>query len=513
MKRSSLLCLILVAFWAGACSGGGGTTVTTPPPNNGFSNNSLDGQYAFSMSGTDASTGSEVPFARVGSFIANGEGGITGGVEDVNLILGGGGANELGFTGGSYTVNSDGRGTLSLIDSTGTLTFSIALTSSSSGYLVDMPTDGLSAGNGSFVKQNPNDFLLSAFSGSYAFDFSGVDPQENPESIVGQLVSNGNLGLSGIADDNDGAQINGGMAGGAAISGNYNYATIASDLTNFGRGQITIGGITGVFYVVGPSQIKFMETSSGGTLAGDAFVQSNIPTTAAAISGGFVYVMGGSDTSGPFVRGGKISSSGGNLSSILVDTNNAGMQNSSTASTGTYTIDPAGTGRGTITFSASGLKDPFTYVFYMVSPTQAYIQDQSQGIVEDGSLLAQGSGTITDSSLAGAYALNWSGVLSTSSGSGEEDVIGETTLTSGSFTGNTDLNEFASGKQFTDVSVTGALTLSSDPTGHDTFKLTFQTNPSTSAVAFAYVANNNTVLLMTTQSTRIAAGVMTPQTP
>jgi hypothetical protein len=40
------------------------------------------------------------------------------------------------------------------------------------------------------------------------------------------------------------------------------------------------------------------------------------------------------------------------------------------------------------------------------------------------------------------------------------------------------------------------------------------TNPANNGItAFAYVANNNTILLMTTQTVRFAAGVMTPQAP
>jgi hypothetical protein len=518
MKRAWALCVTLAALWAGACNSGSGTTVTPPPPNNGFSNNSLVGQYAFSMSGTVTTTNGVVPFARVGSFTANGEGGIATGVEDVNLNLGQQGSNELGFTGGSYSINTDGRGTLSLIDSTGTLTFSVTMTSTSSGYLVNMPTDGQSAGSGSFVKQNPASFLLTAFSGSYAFDFSGADAQSNPESAVGQLVSIGNQVLSGFADDNDAGTTNGVINSGtpgtaATISGNYGLPTIASDLTNFGRGQFTIGTLSGVFYIVGPNQIKFMETTSGGTLAGDALLQSSIPTTAAGISGGFVYVMGGAGSGGPLTRGGKFSASNGALSSIIVDNNNSGESISLSPTSGTYTVDPSGNGRGTVTFSASGFKDPFTYVFYLISPTQAVIQDQSTGIVEDGSMLAQGSGTISNTSLAGNYAINWSGFTGTGNGTGEEDLVGETSLTSGMFSGHIDVNEFATPAQATDVALSGTLQLAADPTSHNAVTLNLATNPAGQVTAFAYIANNNTILLMGTQKNRVVAGILTPQAP
>jgi len=498
----------LAALWASACSGGG-TTVAPPPPTGPFSNASLKGQYAFSMIGTEVSNSGEFSLTRVGSFTADGKGDVTGGAEDVNLATG---ANEFSFTGGSYTVNADGHGTLSLIDSSGTLTFSITLASSTNGYMIAMPTDGLSAGSGNFILQDSSAFLVSGIAGNYAFDLSGLDPNGNAESIVGQFFSNSGGGITtGFADDNDGATIVNG--GNQPISGTYNSDSLnPSDLANFGRGVFNLAGIQGVFYIVGHNQVKFMETTSGGTLTGDAISQSNIPTTTAGLTGGFVHVMGGSAPAGPFTRGGRFTASGGNLSNILVDSNNAGTNSSFSASSGTYTIDASGSGRGTISFKVSGQTNPYSYVFYLISPTEAFIQDQSLGVIEDGTLLAQSSTASTNTSLAGSYALNWSGVASTNVSVDEEDLVGQAKMASGSLTGSMDLNEFASGKQFTDVSMTGTLALASDPSGHNVLTLNWATNPANNGITcFAYIADNNTILLMGTQSVRITAGVLTPQ--
>ena len=515
MRRGLLLSASLLALWASACSGGGNTITPPPPPPPGpFSNQSLSGQYAFSMTGSEIAssnlTASNI-FTRVGSFTADGKGNITAGVEDINLATG---ANPFTFTSGSYTVSGDGRGMLTLVDSSGTLTFSITLVSSSNGYMIAMPTDGLSTASGSFTKQDSSAFLVSGIAGNYALDLSGVDPTGAAESVVGQFFANSAGGFTtGFADDNDGAVVVNG--GNQPITGTYAADGLhPSDLANFGRGVFSLGGIQGVFYIVGHNQVKFMETTSGGFLAGDALSQSNIPTTTAGISGGFVYVMGGSGVGGPLTRAGRFTATGGNLSNILVDNNNAGTLLSLSASTGTYTIDSGGSGRGTITYSVPGQKNAFTYVFYLISPTQAVVQDQSVGIVADGSLLVQPSTTISDSSLAGKYAINWSGLSSTNVTSDEEDLVGQFTLSSASLTGAVDFNEFASGKQFTDVALTGTLKLSADPTGHNTFTVNLATNPANNGITFfAYVANNNTVLLMGSQgSVRITGGVLTPQT-
>ncbi len=512
MKRGLLFSVGVAALWAAACNNGG-TTITPPPPPGPFSNNSLLGQYAFSMTGSEiASSGltSSNLFTRVGSFIADGKGNITGGAEDINLVTG---SNEFDFTSGSYDISGDGRGTLSLVDSSGTLTFSITLASSSNGYIVDMPTDGLSTASGSFIKQDSSTFLVSGLSGNYAFDFSGLDSHGLPRSVVGEFFANSAGAFSsGIDDDNDGAVVVNG--GNQPISGNYGVdGSHPNDLASFGRGVFSLGGIQGVFYIVGHNQVKFMETS-GGALAGDALLQSNIPTTTAGINGGFVYVMGGTGVGGPLTRGGRFTAAGAALSKILVDNNNAGTLLSLSSTTGVLTIDPAGSGRGTISYNVTGQKNTFTYVFYMISPTQAVVQDQSIGIVADGTLLGQPSATISDSSLAGNYAINWSGLSSTNITSDEEDLVGQFALASASLTGAVDFNEFASGKQFTNVPLTGTLKLSADPAGHNSFTVNLATSPANNRITFfAYVANNNSVLLMGTQgNVRITAGVLTPQT-
>jgi len=504
-----------LALFAAACSGGG-TSIAPPPPNNGFTTSNLSGQYAFSMSGSENTANGIEPLTRVGVFIADGNGNITGGAEDITIF--GTLTEELDFTGGTYTVNSDGRGTLTLNNSTGSLLLSIVLTSPSAGYIVPFPTDASESASGSFIKQVAGPFSLANVNGSYAFDFSGSDPNAFSESFVGQIAANGGGGFTtGLVDDNDGGTINGGVAGPALISGTYASDPLhTSDFSSFGRCVVNISGVVGVLYVVGPNQFKFMETSSGGTLTGDAFLQSNIPTSTAQLSGDFVYVMGGSGSGAPITRGGKISLANGATSSAVVDSNNAGQLLSLTGNAGTYTIDAAGSGRGTITFAAQGQTNPFQYVFYMVSPSQIFIQDQSLNIVEDGSMLAQGTSTISNASLAGSYGINWSGVTEAQQVIGEEDLIGEATIgSSGALTGTIDLNEFTVFEQFTAVPLTGTLTLNSDPTSHNSLTINLATNPANNGLTlFAYVANNNTILLMGSQkNVRITAGVMTPQNP
>jgi len=111
MKRLLFAFSVAAVLWSAACSGNG--TVNPPPPVGKYSVASLNGQYAFATNGESFSGGvNATPLARVGSFTADGTGKILTGVEDVNAA--GTTSLALPITGGSYTVNADGRGTLTL---------------------------------------------------------------------------------------------------------------------------------------------------------------------------------------------------------------------------------------------------------------------------------------------------------------------------------------------------------------------------------------------------------------
>src|SRR5260370_2148389 len=76
------LAALLLAL-AMAAGGGSGSFVPPPPPGNGpFSNSSLSGSYAFTMTGNDPGGF----FMRAGSLVADGKGNFTG-IEDVNSAL------------------------------------------------------------------------------------------------------------------------------------------------------------------------------------------------------------------------------------------------------------------------------------------------------------------------------------------------------------------------------------------------------------------------------------------
>jgi hypothetical protein len=526
MNRLLLVLTIFAVAWTTSCSGGSSAPV--PPPSGGFTNASLKGNYVFSMTGTttDPNFGTS-SFSRVGVFIADGGGGIatTGGLEDVHAL---GADNIFNITGGSYVVNADGRGTLNITESSGTFQYSIALATSTTGYMVDMTTGDTETASGSFSLQT----ATAMATGTYAFDFSGIIPDDtgNPVSIVGDIVAptagSGSFAANSFWDVND----NGTFTTKAVISG----GTYSTDSTNLGtgRGLAFIGGLNFVYYVIDGQHVQFMgidqDAAAPGTILGEAIAQqANTPNDVTAFNNSnFVFVMGGTGGSGPLARAGRLTATGGSLSAILLDNNNAGtvktVPPSGVLSAGTVTLDGDGSGRGTFTFTDTvSNTGTFTFVFYLSSATSGVIQDVSTvlsgGIatavdVADGTLLGQVGAPFTSGGLATAYAFNWSGADPL-----EEDFVGAFQPAKASPNGLVDYNEFTAGKQFLNTPFNGVVTIGGDGTGstglHSTFVAGLTGSPAVTINYFAYIANPSTILVMGTDSKRVIAGVLAAQNP
>ena len=171
MKRLLITLSVAAALWSAAC-GSAGSSVQPPPPSGKYSLANLNGQYAFVTNGEVFTNGSSFPFplARVGVFIADGKGNITGGIEDLNAD--GTPSNAIAITNGTYTVNADGRGALALNVGQSTLDFGITLTSTSDGLLIDETSNSnqASTGSGNFVLQKAAPFALTDVNGPYVFE-------------------------------------------------------------------------------------------------------------------------------------------------------------------------------------------------------------------------------------------------------------------------------------------------------------------------------------------------------
>ncbi len=506
----------ILTVMAAAC-GGGGSTPQPPPPSGGpYSVASLNGTYAFVLSGQDGGGF----FTRAGSFAANGSGAITGGVEDLNSGIVPG-ATEVSITGGSYTINSNGKGTLSLIDSAETIQVSIVLTSTSAGLLTQ--TDGSATASGNFIMQDTSAFAgyPNNVSGPYVFDYSGVDPNGAGESLIGHMIGNGGGSISaGVVDINDDFTPSGELP----ITG----ATFVVDSTSgptFGRGTATLsaGGTTFNYavYIVSASRLRLIRLDYPAASVGDLVAQTGtIPTTAAGVTGSFVFSLGGSSLSGADVRTGRATFSSGNLTAIMMDDNNSSASGSGNSnpvaipngslSATTYTIDASGNGRGTMTFTDSK-KGTYSFIFYLSSPTQGVIQDVSNGLTSDGSMNAQTGGPFNASAAGGNWGFNWSG-LSINSKTGilaEEDFVGQYSQdTSGNITGGVDFTELSANEVQTGVAISGMLSITGDGTGRNGYSITLQTSPSATLNFSAYFVGPNQLMVVGTDTHRVITGTL-----
>src|ERR1700737_4506492 len=491
-KRLQLGVSLLLASLAAACGGGSYTPGNPPLPSAKFSNASLSGQYAFSMSGTELCLGQGSFFARVGTFFADGRGNITGGLEDVNICTG---VPILQFTGGAYSIGGDGRGTLSLTNSSGTTNYSIALSTNSQGSIIQM--DGTVTANGSFQRQNTGAFSNPAIAGGYVFDFNGVEVSgtpatANPASYIGRFNADGAGGINtGLFDSN----VAGTLSGQKPFTSSYQVDT-NGDGTTYGRGTANIAGHAFAFYIVDATRIKFIETSFPSVLVGDAYAQQAVPFAPNSLLGSFAFSIGGSTHGGPIATAGRFTADGVSIiSGIVADENNAGTLTLLPKGTvsGNYTVDANQLGGGTMTWTDT-TAGTFQFIFYLISPTQAVFQETDTNIVSDGTFSAQTTTPITLASMAGDYTLTWGGF----NNGNEKDFVGQLTLTSsGGFTGLLDSNQFSltTTTQVSNAVINGNLNLAGDGTAANTFTVN-EVTPADTFTFTAYIVSQNTVLVV-----------------
>jgi hypothetical protein len=121
-----------------------------------------------------------------------------------------------------------------------------------------------------------------------------------------------------------------------------------------------------------------------------------------------------------------------------IDENSGGTVSSQigTLPSGSYTMDPCG--RGTLSVGSN------TYAFFIISATDAVLQETTSGIIAHGLLLPSTGGPFVDNSLTGSYAFRLYGSDAAGAAGNREDFLGQLT-SSGSGTGlagTLDLNDF-----------------------------------------------------------------------
>jgi hypothetical protein len=374
VKRWKLFLLPLAVAFAlasGCKSSSSDTGGGAPPP----TTNVLNGQYAFVLSGFD-STGN--PMGVAGSITADGHGNITGGSVDVNdnLVI----SSSSGALSGSYTFDSNSRGTITLTNTVGSvihpLAFAFTLkTDGTAGSMIGIDANGFVI-SGAIQKQDATAFSFSKLAGDFAFEFTAN--AAGRLAVIGRFTLGQNgMSTNGIADFSQAG------TGPTFTNTSLSFTLAAAGPNASGRGTMSStdpGGTANfVYYVVSAGKILVMATDSA-TLTG---VVSRQSTPFSPLSTGTsVFALSGFDTVSPndISAVGVLTVTGPNSASLLWDADDVGSISTQIALSGQAVTFDSNTGRGTIAVTGGHTNGLFDNgVFYLTSSGNGFLLDATAG--------------------------------------------------------------------------------------------------------------------------------------
>ncbi len=373
------------------------------------SNTLLSGSYSFLFHGFDS--GGNVEMA--GNFTASGTGTIQGGQLDSNRSGG-----TLGvFTGsqftGTYTIGSDGRGTMQWITTNSkgamsTTNYVLAEDSGGNFHMIENDTLGTPQTHGSgIIKPVVGGALTAAaFSGNYVLELDGQDNLGKSEVIVGVAHADGVSQVTpGMFDVNDGGTYSPAVAFTAtfAVGSSNNKGLLFLTYQIPGSAPVTTQY---TFYFVSANDIFLMAITPTDALdprlGGEMFLQQpGAAFDATALSGISVATGSGLDGSNATVLAGLLTGDGTSVASVSYDQNDGGAVTANNTATGSYVADPSGNGRMAFT----GLGARFAAA-YLTGPNQGLLIG-SDAAVTYGFLDAQTStAPFSTTSIQGGYTLS-----------------------------------------------------------------------------------------------------------
>jgi hypothetical protein len=364
-----LLALSALTFLV-ACGSNGSIANPVAPPSGGFADSNLNGTYVFSVSGTDSAG---APLAAVGTFTANGSGGInSGGVVDMNDSEFTSPAPNLAISGGSYSVGVDGRGkaTLNVTNSpfNSALVLDFVLSSSAHGLVIEF--DGNASGSGTLDQQAAG----VTPTGSYAFSLFGETYGSTPAiwATVGNFTLSGGS-LSGTDDFNEGGVLPFPNQG---LTGNFVLGPSSSPSTTL----TTAGFNTLIFdvFAIDATHLKFIEMDQTAVLSGDAFSQ----TSTAMPIGILAFTLSGAASSDvPFASGGFMTTTAsGGITGTEDYTDGNVISTQSTPAPFSASFAADGIGRYTLSNFATFVPANPTYAAYPSSGGLLLLEIDSLGV-------------------------------------------------------------------------------------------------------------------------------------
>jgi hypothetical protein len=366
-------------------------------------NAKLNGQYAFWFTGFDSNGVNQV----AGSITTDGNGNIVSGLEDVNDTAGP--STSLAIS-GTYQVDGDNRGVMTINSPLGSQTFAFALNKlGTKGRLISFDQSGV-RGSGVLERQDPTAFDASVLMGGYVLNLTGWDFFAGTRiGALGLIFLDGSGFISGASMDvNDGGNVSPTYA---TFSGSYSV----DDSTGRGTATLNIPGFDGgtfdfAFYIVSANEILLESVDAlsyftPNVFGGPAELQTGTPFLTGSFSGGSVFTFNGTNASGtaPVDSVGRIQFNDDTSVIVNFDQNSGGKVTVADELTGAYVIEL--NGRGTLNLDNS--KGSTTvWNMYAISPNQAFLMDSSTSAVSMGEMKPQTSvPPFSNSSIVGTYLL------------------------------------------------------------------------------------------------------------
>jgi hypothetical protein len=340
--------------------------LVTPMTVTGFAG-ILKGTYVFQTQGVDTNG----PFQLAGVIVLDGNGNITSGEQthsDIAVSV-----NDA-ISGGAYNLGPDGRGTLTIntadanIGQQGVENLSLVFLSSSQALIATLDNPNLPGSNESSSGMLELQTSALAPTGGYAFSVSGIDINLQPMAMGGILNIDSPKTISGtgsVADQDDAGSFTPSAAVSGTVSDPDSLGTITFNLTPaFAFTPIQFTG-----YMVDTTHIMLIESdnnSSGspfGCTAGLALGQGTATGTfkRSSFAGKHVFGLLGQDLTGfatSLASVGEFNADEiGNLKFGYNDEFLSGFDvEIADGFTGTYKLDPKGTGRvdTTINYNVNG---------------------------------------------------------------------------------------------------------------------------------------------------------------
>jgi hypothetical protein len=374
-------------------------------------NSLLRGAYAFFFSGFDT----QGVVLATGQFTADGSGNISSGTEDTNRVSG----TSINATlSGTYSLGTDGRGTLTLISTNAstnqklTVIYQLVLDSDGNARFFENDTANTTPpplptqGEGIIKPQVGGSFSAANFNGNYAFAFSGQDLTTAPATLAGVVHADGISSFSpGTVDFNDAGLYSPAVPASGNFSSSSTTGRVVANLVFQipSSAQVTLNFTC---YFVSPSDLFVIEIDTTDAthpkIGGEMILQNpSVVFDNAALTGGSVISGIGLDSPSSSAFVGLLAANGSGSATVNFNQNDAGSISQGSSVPGTYLV----TTNGRVEFTSFGALGPRMAAAYLTGVNQGFLVG-SDKTATVGLLENQSGGPFGATSVLGSYALS-----------------------------------------------------------------------------------------------------------